>query len=92
MALQILENNGTFNLQGSLNATTTRFFIIHFEYLINSVKDVTVDIGELKNIDSNGVEALKTLMAIALRNNNVFSVIGDGCKDIYDDYRSSFAA
>ncbi|OUR98435.1 hypothetical protein A9Q86_15025 [Flavobacteriales bacterium 33_180_T64] len=66
--------------------------MIHFEYLINSVKDVTVDIGELKNIDSNGVEALKTLMAIALRNNNVFSVIGDGCKDIYDDYRSSFAA
>ena len=92
MALQILEQNGTFELQGSLTTATTRSFIIHFEHIINTVKNVTVNIDKEKTIDVSGVDALKTLIAIALRSNNVFSVVGNGCKEIYDDYRSAFAA
>ena len=92
MALQILENNGTFDLEGSLNTTTSRSFIIHFEHIINTVKDVTVNIDKVNAIDASGVEALKTLIAIALRTNNKFSVTGYGCKDIYNDYKSDMAA
>ncbi|WP_298892868.1 hypothetical protein [uncultured Psychroserpens sp.] len=92
MALRILEENGAFQLHGSLTATTARSFIIHFEHIINTAKDVTVNIEKVKCIDACGVEALKTLIAIALQSNNMFSVIGYGCKDIYDDYKSSFAA
>jgi len=92
MALQILEQNGTFELQGSLTASTTRSFIIHFEHIIKTVKDVTINIDKVNSIDTTGVDALKTLIAIALRSNNIFSVVGNGCKDIYDDYKSSFAA
>jgi len=92
MALQILEQNGTFELQGSLTTTTTRSFIIHFEHIIKTMKEVTVNIDKVDAIDVSGVEALKTLMAIALRSNNIFWVIGNGCKEIYDDYKCSFAA
>lgn len=92
MALQILEENGTFELHGCLNTTTTRSFIIHFEHILNTEQEVTVNIDYVNAIDSSGVEALKTLMAIALRTNTMFSVIGNGCKDIYQDYKSSFAA
>ena len=92
MALQILEQNGTFELQGSLTTATTRSFIIHFEHMINTVKNVTVNIDKVNTIDVSGVEALKTLIAIALRSNNVFSVVGNRCKEIYDDYKSAFAA
>ena len=92
MALQILEENGTFQLHGSLTTTTTRSFISHFEHIIKTMKNVTVNIDKVDAIDTNGVEALKTLMRIALRSNNIFSVIGNGCKDIYDDYKCSFAA
>lgn len=92
MALQILEQNGAFELHGSLTATTTKSFIIHFEHLINTVKNVTVNIDHINAIDSSGVDALKTLIAIALRTNNIFSVIGNGCRDIYEDYKSSFVA
>ena len=92
MALQIIEQNGTFELQGSLTTATTRSFIIHFEHVINTVKNVTVNIDKVKTIDVSGVDALKTLIAIGFRSNTIFSVVGNGCKDIYDDYRSTVAA
>lgn len=86
MALQILENNGTFHLQGILNATTSRAFMNHFEHLLTSFKDVTVNIDKVKKIDKKGVLALKTLYVNALRENKLFSVIGNGCKDIYNEF------
>ena len=92
MALQILGENGTFQLHGSLTTTNTKSFIIHFEHIIKSMKDVTVNIDKVDVIDHNGVEALKALMRLALHSNHIFSVIGNGCKEIYDDYKSSFAA
>jgi anti-anti-sigma regulatory factor len=91
MALQILKQNGIFQLQGNLTTATTRSFIIHFEHIISKVKNVTVNIDNVNIIDASGVDALKTLIAVALRSNNIFSVVGDGCKDIYDDYRSACA-
>tara|TARA_B100000809_G_scaffold264621_1_gene320952 strand:- start:2724 stop:3002 length:279 start_codon:yes stop_codon:yes gene_type:complete len=92
MALQILEKNGTFELCGNLNTKTSRSFIIHFEYLINTLKDVTINIDKIKAIDINGVEALKTLIAISLKNNCILSIIGKGCKDIYAHNSKTFAA
>ncbi|MFT5437247.1 MAG: ABC-type transporter Mla MlaB component [Ulvibacter sp.] len=92
MALQILEKNGTFELYGNLNTKNSRSFIIHFEYLINTLKDVTINIDKIKAIDSSGVEALKTLIAISLKNNSIFYIIGKGCKDIYAHNSSEFAA
>lgn len=89
MALQILEKKGTFHLQGSLNSSTTRSFIIHFENIINTVKSVKVNIDKIKEIDQGGVEAFKTLIAIALRSNKLFNIVGDGSKDIYEDYSYS---
>ena len=86
MALQILEHNGTFYLQGNLNATTSRSFIIHFDYMIKTIKNITVNIDKVKEIDVNGVAAFKTLFATALKQQNSFSVIGNGCKDIYDEF------
>ncbi len=92
MALQILEKNGTFELKGSLTSHTTKSFVNHFEHLIKALNDVTVNIDRVDVIDVRGVEALKGLLNFALISNNAFSIIGDGCKDIYDDYRTSLAA
>ncbi|WP_452600343.1 STAS domain-containing protein [Pontimicrobium sp. MEBiC01747] len=86
MALQILEHNGTFYLQGNLNATTSRAFIIHLEHKIETVKDVTVNIDKLTEIDANGVAAFKTLFASALKQYKGFFVTGNGCKDIYEEF------
>jgi ABC-type transporter Mla MlaB component len=83
MALQILEKNGTFQLFGNLNTQTSCSFIIHFKNLIHTLNDVTINIDKIKEIDTCGVEALKTLIAISLKNNSLLSIIGKGCKNIY---------
>ena len=83
MALQILEKNGTFELYGNLNTKTSRLFIIHFEYLINTLKNVTINIDKIKAIDPSGMEAFKTLISISLKNKGILYIVGKGCKDIY---------
>tara|TARA_R110001632_G_scaffold64960_2_gene154202 strand:+ start:2239 stop:2517 length:279 start_codon:yes stop_codon:yes gene_type:complete len=92
MALQIFKKNGTFELCGNLNAKTSRSLIIHFEYLINTFKNVTMNIDQVKKIDACGVEALKTLIAISLKNNSIFYITGNGSKDIYDHKSKAFPA
>ena len=92
MALQISENKGIFHLEGSLNSSTTRSFIIHFEHIINTIKNVKINIDKIKDIDESGVSAFKTLIAIALRNNKLFYIVGDSSKDIYEDYSYSNVA
>ncbi|WP_298520887.1 hypothetical protein [uncultured Kordia sp.] len=92
MALQITQQNGTFLLNGKLNATTSRAFIIHFEYIIEQYQNVVVNIDGVSEIDYDGLEGIKTVTAIALRNHKMFSVIGNGCKDVYQDFNCSQVA
>ncbi len=92
MALQIAQQNGTFLVNGQLNSSTTRSFIIHFEYMIEQHENIVVNIDGVYEIDPDGLEGIKTLTAIALRNHKMFSVIGNGCKDIYQDFNCSQVA
>lgn len=92
MALQITQQNGTFLVNGQLNSSTTRSFIIHFEEIIELHTNVVINIDEITEIDENGLEGIKTLTAIALQNNKMFSVIGNGSKDIYQDFNCSQVA
>jgi ABC-type transporter Mla MlaB component len=92
MALQILKKDGTFELSGKLNTETSRSLIIHFEYIINTFKYVTINISKLEEVDRYGVQALKTLIAISLKSNNIFYIIGNGSKDVYDHQNNAFAA
>jgi len=91
MALQIIQNNGTFHLQGTLTKSTTRSFIIQFEHLVQNIKNVTINNDRVSKIDKSGVEAIKTLIAIALRNESEFSVVGKGSKDIYEDFLTPYS-
>jgi ABC-type transporter Mla MlaB component len=83
MALEIIQKDDTFELKGKLNTKNSRNFIIHFEYLISTFKNITVNIDKVKAIDITGVEAMKTLIAISLKNHCKFYITGRGCEDIY---------
>lgn len=89
MALQISENNGTFFLQGNINASTSKYLTTHIERTMNTVKQVTVDIAKVSAIDTNGVAALKKLFLNASNNNKTFSIVGYGCKDLYNEFNMS---
>jgi hypothetical protein len=92
MALQILENNGAFQLKGIVNATTTRSLIIKVEHVFKKYNKVSINNDQVSLIDQKGVEAFKTLMSFALKNNYDFSILGKGSKDLYEDFHTPLAA
>lgn len=92
MALQITEQNGIFLVNGQLNSTTTRSFIIHFEYLIEQSNDIVINIDGVTEIDEDGLKGIKRVTVIALQNEKTFSIIGNGSKDIYQDFNCSQVA
>jgi len=92
MAITIKEQNGIFNLYGVISADTSKSFQTHFEQLLNSANELTINIEGIKEIDASGVMVLKKLHYHALSMNKVFAVIGYGCKDFYDELSHNNAA
>ncbi len=92
MSLNISEKNGTFYLNGNINTTTSRFFIIQIEHSIQKYRNVVINIDNVNEIDRDGLAAINTLRAIALRNHKVFSILGYGCKEIYDHFNQNLVA
>lgn len=92
MALQVTQKEQTLYLKGSINSTTARLFIIHTEHFVDKFKNVKINIDKVKEIDTDGMEAIKTVWSIALKRNKKFSVTGLGCKDIYDHFENQFIA
>lgn len=89
MSLRITEKNETFHLQGKLNSITSRSFIIHFEYLLSITDELNLNIDNVHEIDANGITAIKTIYSKSLLDNKSMSIIGYGCRDIYDEFRNA---
>lgn len=92
MALKITEERGMFLVEGSINASTVKKFKNHIEFLILYTKGLTLDINAVKEIDRNGMQALRELYTTAQINNKDFFLVGEGCKEIFQDFESNIAA
>ncbi|AUC17069.1 hypothetical protein BTO06_08830 [Tenacibaculum sp. SZ-18] len=66
--------------------------MIYLEHYAEKLKNVVINIDKVKEIDRDGIEAIKTVWAIALKKNKKFSIRGLGCKDIYDHFGTPFVA
>ncbi|MEO9570022.1 MAG: STAS domain-containing protein [Polaribacter sp.] len=82
MSLQISEIKEVFYLNGKINFETTSFFKSYF----NSIKRdrVIININNIKQIDKEGLDVIFDLIKQGNRNNKLFSIVGNGCKEIYD--------
>lgn len=87
MALQILENKGNFYIQGKITCDNVLAMKLHLEYLLDRRKEITIDISQVTEIDFDGVLALTRMYKNSLLTNKVFTIIGTGCKEIYDHFR-----
>ncbi|MBT8324540.1 MAG: hypothetical protein HKP45_04775 [Winogradskyella sp.] len=85
MALTIKEKNGTYFVEGALNASTAQNFQTHLEFILNSHDIVTINIDDVKQVDYNGLVALREVYSSALINNRDFYMVGDSYQDIYED-------
>ena len=87
MALIVTDQNGIFTVSGSINSTTSESFRNHLDTIINSYKNVTINIDNVNQIDANGLSVLREFYLDGLRYNRDFFIIGNGCKEIYDEFK-----
>lgn len=87
MALQILEINGMYYLQGRINAGTSEFLLNHLLPQLNSSGKMDINIDDVSEIDTNGLSTIEYLYNHATSNKKEFTITGYGCKDIYDHLR-----
>ncbi|MCH2032507.1 MAG: hypothetical protein MK202_03215 [Tenacibaculum sp.] len=92
MNLQVTQKKGALHVEGTINTATSRLFIIHLEHYAEKLRNVVINIDKVNEIDKDGIEAIKTVWAIALKKDKKFSIRGLGCKDIYDHFGTTFVA
>lgn len=82
MSLQISEKKEVFYLKGKINSETTAFFKSYFNSILR--ENIVINIDSVKQIDKEGLNTIFTLKQDANKKNKLFSIIGYGCKEIYD--------
>ncbi len=86
MSLKISEQNGTFFVNGKINTSTLNSFKSYFHYNLSQNNKVIMNIDNVIEIDKSGLEIIRNLNNKALLENKMFSIVGYGCKEIYDDF------
>ncbi len=92
MELRITVRNNYYKLIGALKDENVLFFKERIAEALQSLETLTIDIDEVQAIDAKGVEALKELHNLAMDQQKKLSIIGLGCKELYDHFNTSEAA
>lgn len=82
MALQITNNHGIFEINGSLMNKNALSLERHFGQLMNHNDRIVISLEKVKKIDAYGVMVLTNLYKNAIKNNKVFYVIGKENKKV----------
>lgn len=92
MDFQITNCNNFFKVKGILNKKNVSLFNDEFNNIFESVNNLTISIQEIESMDKYGVEAIAKLHEEALAKNKRLSIIGFGCKELYDHFKTETAA
>lgn len=92
MDLKITNCNNFFKIKGNLNKNNLGLFHKEFENIFDKVKEVTISVQEIESMDKHGVEAIAQLHNEAVSKNRRFSIVGFGCKELYDHFQADTAA
>ncbi len=92
MELRITNCNNFFKLKGTLNKNNIELFQNEFEEAFEKFNKLTVSIEGLESVDRTGVNAIADLHALSLKRNKELSIVGVGCKDLYDHFKDNEAA
>jgi hypothetical protein len=67
-------------------------FQSEFEHVFERLQSVTISIEDLESIDKYGVMALAKLHNESITKRKQLSIIGFGCKDLYEHFKTNDAA
>lgn len=92
MELKITSCNNFFKLQGMLDKNNIEIFQNQFNNIFEKVNNITISIQDIEGMDKYGVDAISKLHFEALNKNKRLSIIGFGCKELYDHFKTENAA
>ncbi|MFB9056271.1 hypothetical protein ACFFU9_05890 [Mariniflexile ostreae] len=92
MSLRITSCNNYFKLKGVFNKESLGVFSSEFENIFDYFSTLTINIEDIESMDGYGVAALANLHQQSVSKKRKLSIIGLGCKDLYDHFKSNFAA
>ncbi|PWK19017.1 hypothetical protein [Xanthomarina spongicola] len=92
MNLTITHYNNFFKVTGILNRQSVGVFLKEFQDVFERNQSITISIEGLQSIDKDGVNALAKLHNESIVLKKQLSIIGFGCKDLYDHFKSHDAA
>jgi len=92
MSLTITNYNNFYKVTGVLNRQSVGIFQEEFQDVFEKLTSVTISIEGLQSIDRDGVNALAKLHNESIALKKQLSIIGFGCKELYDHFKSNDAA
>lgn len=92
MDLKISNCNNFFKIKGNLNKSNLGVFQNEFKNIFERVNALTISIEGIESMDRFGVNAIAELHKEAISKNKSLSIIGLGCKDLYNHFKSEIAA
>ena len=92
MDLKITNCNNFFKISGILNKDNLQIFHNQFNGIFDTIDNLTISIEGVESMDRHGVNAIAELHQEAVTKNKSLSIIGYGCKDLYNHFRTESAA
>jgi len=92
MELKITNCNNFFKIKGTLDKKNLGVFQSEFKNIFEKVNSLTISIEDIESMDRHGVNALAELHKEAIAKHKSLSIIGLGCKDLYNHFKSEVAA
>ncbi len=92
MDLRITSCNNFYKLKGILNKNNIAVFQSEFQEAFEKFKTLTISVEGLDSVDRYGVNALTDLHTQSIKNNIELSIVGLGCKELYDHFKAYEAA
>ncbi|WP_299102175.1 hypothetical protein [uncultured Winogradskyella sp.] len=89
MDLEITNYNNRYQIEGTLNKFNLKTFNAYFANIFDKLDDVLLDIERVKSIDRAGVMALARLHNESITKSKRLSIIGLGCKELYQHFKAA---
>lgn len=92
MNIEITSYNNQFRIKGVLNRQNVNEFNSEFKNIFDKFDALTLSIEGLTSIDRYGVNALAQLHNESISRQKKLSIIGMGCDDLYEHFKSEETA
>ena len=91
MVLEITQAHDYFKIKGHLNRKNLHIFNNTFRDVFEKLDSLVISIEGLNTIDREGVNAIAKLHNESLARHKKLSIIGLGCKELYDHFTTDAA-